>query len=32
MPVTLGGLKGLMQLVTFQGDWRNVSKKVVNET
>ena len=27
MPVTLGGLKRLMQLVTFQGDWRNVSKK-----
>ena len=32
MPVTLGELKWLMQLVTFQGDWRNVSKKVVNET
>ena len=32
MPVTLGGLKGLIRLVTFQGDWRNVSKKVVSET
>ena len=32
MPVTLWGLKGLMRLVTFQGDWRNVSKKVSSGT
>ena len=30
MPVTLWGLKGLMRLVTIQGDWRNVSKKKVS--